>query len=685
MRRLAARYNPGQLRDPGGENGGQWTSAPDGGGRFDMSGLTDVTQIDGTFGELAMGADAVGDVRLAFEEGGEVRETDLELAELGELRGLLRRLAETRDDLAGDDDIEPDGIYDDDNWGPDGGNRVELLGNGIVVVTFGADDDDPWRLHLDPPFEPDPDDPDDEGGDDVQALIEAIDDIEAAAGRRDDIPGESMSDAVTAAFQPEHAPAGSPAGGQFTTPGGGGGSTKPAAKPRTRKPAKPGARGRKVPDGQLGFDGERGTGYGEPDARVKDLQSELNRLGLTDAGGKKLRVDGEFGPLTTAAVKKAQQQLGMDPTGTVSPAFIDRLKTMPAPKRTRKAPVKAGRVEAGELLGIELVRPGTWQLQSGEQTFTADMIRDAARHAQRPGARPAPLKLGHNDQRFVGDGEPALGWLGNLRIEEDDDGPVLLGDVTGMPDWLAAAAPTAWPDRSVEGWTDLEVDGEKYSFVIDGLALLGVTPPGISAIRSLRDLPQALGIAASARIVARAPSTRAEATQTPAPEAEAPPITKEAGQMDPAKIREALGLPTEASDDEVKSTLVAAGLVPAAPEPVAASIKDAPGTMRVDASAWQEREERIKRLEANAARQRESERDQVITEAIKAGKFTPARREHWVRAWNADSEGARQLIASLTPGLVPVEAMGYNDADDKDFDAEFGHLFPPSAREASRG
>jgi peptidoglycan hydrolase-like protein with peptidoglycan-binding domain len=507
---------------------------------------------------------------------------------------------------------------------------------------------------------------------------EPVEDLDEEAAEEPAEEGEH----VEASFQPDvhpRAPSGSDTGGEFTT--GNSGSSKP--KPKHSGPAKTGhtaPRRTPVPKGQLGYDGQSGTGYGAKggDAAVKSLQVEANRLGLTDSHGRELDEDGKFGPLTTSVVKEAQRRLGMKPTGIVSPSFIDRLKSLKQlPGAHTKAPkVKASeRVEAGELLGIELVRPGTWQLASGEQTFTPEMIRDAARHAGRPGYR-APIKLGHADPRFAGDGEPALGWLGNLRVEDDNGTPVLVGDVTGMPDWLAAAAPTAWPDRSIEGWTDLEVDGETFALAIDGLALLGVTPPGISSIRSLRDLPQALGIAASARIVARAPgSTQVLAATAPAPEAEAPPTKPKETGMDPAKIREALGLSADASDEEVTSTLTAAGYVPAAPEPVAASTArgDAPGTMRVDASAWQEREERLKRLEAAAQKSRDNERDQIITAAVKAGKFTPARREHWVRAWNADPEGARELIASLA-NVVPVAEMGFSDGD-TDADEAYAALY----------
>jgi len=419
-----------------------------------------------------------------------------------------------------------------------------------------------------------------------------------------------------------------------------------------------------------------------PSAAINDLPDSafayIEPGGSKDAEGKTTPRSLRHFPIHDEAhVRNALSRAPQSPFGD---------KAMP---KIREAAHKYGiKVSAmADLLGVELARPGAWQLASGPLDVTAEMLADAARYAQRPGSRPSPVKLGHTDPRFTGDGEPALGWLANLRVE-DDNGPVLMGDITGMPDWLAAAAPTAWPDRSVEGWADYEVDGETYGLIIDGLALLGVTPPGMSTIRSLRDLPQALGVAASARIVARAP-------KTPAATAEVPTEEREAGLMDPVKIREALGLPADASDDEVKASLVTAGFAPAnpPPEPVQASLfevppvasvpaaapkKDAAGTMRVDASAWEAAQDRIKKLEAQASKQREAERDQIIAKAVQDGKFAPARREHWVRLWNADPEGAREAIDGLAKNVIPVMASGYAGEGEEDIDAEYAHLFPPT-------
>jgi peptidoglycan hydrolase-like protein with peptidoglycan-binding domain len=348
-----------------------------------------------------------------------------------------------------------------------------------------------------------------------------------------------------------------------------------------------------------------------------------------------------------------------------------------------------------DLLGVELARPGSWKLASGPVTFTEQNLRDAADFFTASGGQAVPVKLGHNDNRF--DGEPTFGSVTNVRYAEDDRGPVLLGDITGMPGWLSAAAPTRWPNRSIEGWQNFTYEGREYSLVLSGLAFLGVTPPGVRNIRSLADLQTALAASSAVRLVASAPTDDlSEPPHAPAVEAEEPTEGMEAGQMDPAKIREALGLPADASDEDVKAALVTAGFAEesAPPEPVQASLfeptgakttlasapkREAAGTMRVDASAWEAAQDRIKKLEAQAQKAREAERDQVITQAVQDGKFAPARRDHWSKLWDLDPEGIREAINGLAKNVIPVMAMGHSGEGDDDLDAEYAHLFPPTA------
>lgn len=172
------KYDPQQVRDPE----GQWAGGVPGAG-FDMSGLTDVGEVEGSFGDLAMGLDHVGDVRVAFREQGKVREMDLEIEEVAEIGDVVERLAGERGDLP--DDADDRGLYDDEAFGALEEGRVELYGNGMIAVRFGHSDPEPYVLMLDPG---DPDNPDVDP-DDAQLFLDAIDDIMIAADRRGFLAG----------------------------------------------------------------------------------------------------------------------------------------------------------------------------------------------------------------------------------------------------------------------------------------------------------------------------------------------------------------------------------------------------------------------------------------------------------------------------------------------------------------
>ncbi|WP_280354290.1 hypothetical protein [Nocardia otitidiscaviarum] len=135
--------------------------------------------------------------------------------------------------------------------------------------------------------------------------------------------------------------------------------------------------------------------------------------------------------------------------------------------------------------GVELVKVGTWHTMTGEWTVTAADLRSALAAHQARVLRKPIVKLGHTDPRF--DGEPALGHIDNLRLT--DDGSTLVGDLLGVPAWLAEAMPTTYPDRSVEALTDYEAaDGTTYPLVLTAVALLGTARPSITDLASLQDL-----------------------------------------------------------------------------------------------------------------------------------------------------------------------------------------------------
>jgi hypothetical protein len=202
---------------------------------------------------------------------------------------------------------------------------------------------------------------------------------------------------------------------------------------------------------------------------------------------------------------------------------------------------------------------------------------------------------------------------------------------------------------------------------------------------------RAYAFAYAGRSAAPAPTiTPRPAAPTTSADPAGNPKTRGAG-MDPAKIREALGLGPDAPDSEVTAAFAAAGLAPAptpetdepeveAETPKAKAKKPAAsamvGTTAIDNEAWEASQARIKSLEARLAKQDRDERDKVIAQAIKDGKFSPARRELYASAWDKNPEGTREIIGALMKNAVPVEEVGYGLDGTGEPDEDYLGLYP---------
>ncbi|WP_079674271.1 hypothetical protein [Mycobacteroides abscessus] len=147
--------------------------------------------------------------------------------------------------------------------------------------------------------------------------------------------------------------------------------------------------------------------------------------------------------------------------------------------------------------GVELVKAGSWEISTGTWTVTAaDLQAAVAAHAAGVLRKPV-IKLGHAGP--MRDAAPALGHVDGLRLI--DDGQTLVGDLVNVPARLAAVLASAYPDRSVEALIDYQdTDGTVWPLVLSALSLLGATAPGIDTLRSLQDVTDLYGVAASRRI-----------------------------------------------------------------------------------------------------------------------------------------------------------------------------------------
>lgn len=146
--------------------------------------------------------------------------------------------------------------------------------------------------------------------------------------------------------------------------------------------------------------------------------------------------------------------------------------------------------------GVQIVKTGIeYPLSTGPATFTPEDLADAVA-AQDDPALPAPrVWIGHpDDERIHGaritgkpSGEPALGIVKNMVLGEQ--GHCINGDLHNCPVWLDNILAAAFPSRSIEGRFNFHTpSGNKWRLVITGLALLGVSWPGITSLDDIASL-----------------------------------------------------------------------------------------------------------------------------------------------------------------------------------------------------
>lgn len=180
--------------------------------------------------------------------------------------------------------------------------------------------------------------------------------------------------------------------------------------------------------------------------------------------------------------------------------------------------------------------------------------------------------------------------------------------------------------------------------------------------------------------------------------------TEERGGMDPKEIRRRLNLPEDATDEQVQAAFgelqTAVGTTeqpptpppapaegeeeedgagegeeqptpptptpPPEPEPAAAPESRQPvsATVTLDRVAFEQLKEGAAAGLSVKQEQEAERRSAAVKAAIDDGRVPPARRDHWLKALEVDYEGNSQVLASLAPGLVPVNERGTGAANE---------------------
>ena len=122
--------------------------------------------------------------------------------------------------------------------------------------------------------------------------------------------------------------------------------------------------------------------------------------------------------------------------------------------------------------------------------FTLNDLRKMAASFQALGeVLKVPLKLGHNDEQEVTDGQPALGWVTGMSVDAESTPPKLVAEFDDVPDIVFEAfEKKLYRSVSIELDFDVLHKGTAYDFVITAVALLGADMPAVNVLNDLAAL-----------------------------------------------------------------------------------------------------------------------------------------------------------------------------------------------------
>jgi len=127
----------------------------------------------------------------------------------------------------------------------------------------------------------------------------------------------------------------------------------------------------------------------------------------------------------------------------------------------------------------EIFAEGTW---NGMPFTQADLTAMAQSFNSLKEYLKVPLKLGHNDEQAVTDGQPALGWVTSMEVA----GGKLLAVFEDVPDIVyQAIQKKLYRTVSVEMSFDVSHKSKLYDFVITAVALLGADIPAVNVLNDL--------------------------------------------------------------------------------------------------------------------------------------------------------------------------------------------------------
>lgn len=144
---------------------------------------------------------------------------------------------------------------------------------------------------------------------------------------------------------------------------------------------------------------------------------------------------------------------------------------------------KDNSAEDATLKNVEIFKAGKWNNLAFDESALDDMV---TAFEELSAVHRVPLKFGHRPDEQIPKGQPALGWVTNLRRV----GKSLLADFTHVPKLVKAAfEKKLYRTVSIEMLMGARIGKKTFKHVLDAVALLGADQP---AVHGLGDLDQFL-------------------------------------------------------------------------------------------------------------------------------------------------------------------------------------------------
>lgn len=258
-----------------------------------------------------------------------------------------------------------------------------------------------------------------------------------------------------------------------------------------------------------------------------------------------------------------------------------------------------------------------------------------------------PLKLGHNDEQPVLDGQPALGWVDSMEVVGDK----LVAVFDHVPDvMMQAFDKKLYRSVSIELDFDVQYKDRFYDFVITAVALLGADMPAVNVLNDLgalmsrsSNLPQS-GYAVGKQATFTSITLKEMSTMTPEEE---------------AKLRQDLAK-AQAENVTLSANFSA-----------------------LEATAKREKEEadaRFAKIEADQKSEKVTAQrakfTAILEEAVTAKSITPAQRESFSKALRLeDDDSILSLTEDVVKGMLPEKGVNFSrdtghESEDEEGDAD---------------